>query len=101
MRIFLIRHGESIQNTRENFTNLPDNKVSLTQKGHEEADQCGKFLKVYCEKNNVNLSNATLFVSPYERTRQTAADINKYLGIEDIKEDVALIEHQYGLFDNI
>ena len=45
MRIFLIRHGESIQNTRENFTNLPDNKVSLTQKGHEEADQCGKFLK--------------------------------------------------------
>lgn len=101
MRIFLIRHGESIQNTRENFTNLPDNKVSLTQKGHEEADQCGKFLKEYCEKNNVNLSNATLFVSPYERTRQTAADINKHLGIKDIKEDVALIEHQYGLFDNI
>lgn len=101
MRIFLIRHGESIQNTHENFDNLPDNKITLTQKGLDQADECGKFLKEYCEKNNVDLNNATLFVSPYERTRQTAKQINKHLNIADIKEDVALIEHQYGLFDNL
>ena len=101
MRIFLIRHGESIQNTHENFDNLPDNKITLTQKGLDQADECGKFLMEYCKQNNVDLNNATLFVSPYERTRQTAKQINKYLNIADIKEDVALIEHQYGLFDNI
>ena len=76
MRIFLIRHGESIQNTHENFDNLPDNKIFLTQKGLQQADECGKFLKEYCEKNSVDLNNATLFVSPYERTRQTAKQVN-------------------------
>ena len=42
-----------------------------------------------------------MFVSPYARTRKTAEIVNKYLQVEDVKEDVALIEHQYGLFDNI
>ena len=32
MKIFLIRHGESIQNTRENsLIGLPDYKVYLTE----------------------------------------------------------------------
>ena len=101
MKIFLIRHGESIQNTYENFDNLPDHKIPLTNNGENQAEQCGKFLKEYCTTNNIDLKNATLFVSPYERTRKTAQKINSYLQIEDIKEDVALIEHQYGLFDNI
>ena len=101
MRIFLIRHGESIQNTYENFDNLPDHKIYLTQKGEQQADECGKFLKDYCTKNNIDLSNATMFVSPYARTRKTAELVNNHLQIEDVKEDVALIEHQYGLFDNI
>lgn len=101
MRIFLIRHGESIQNTHENFENLPDHKIYLTQKGQEQADDCGKFLKMYCEKNNIDLQNSTLFVSPYQRTRQTAENINKHLNIKDIKEDICLIEHQYGLFENM
>lgn len=101
MRIFLIRHGESIQNTRENYDNLPDHKITLTQKGLSQADECGKFLKEYCLQNNVDLNNATLFVSPYERTRQTAKAVNNHLNITDIKEDIALIEHQYGLFENI
>ena len=101
MRIFLIRHGESIQNTHENFDNLPDNLIPLTKKGESEAASCGEFLKEYCKKNNVDLTKSTLFLSPYQRTRQTAKIINSFLNIEDVKEDIALIEHQYGLFDNI
>lgn len=34
MKIFLIRHGESIQNTKENYRlKLPDHKVYLTEEG--------------------------------------------------------------------
>ena len=55
MRIFLIRHGESIQNTHENFENLPDHNIYLTEKGVKQADDCGKFLKEYCDKNNIDL----------------------------------------------
>ena len=101
MKIFLIRHGESIQNTHENFENLPDNLIPLTKKGEMEADECGKFLKEYCDKNCIDYSKSTLFLSPYQRTRQTAKIINSYLKIKDVKEDITLIEHQYGLFDNI
>ena len=101
MKIFLIRHGESIQNTYENFDNLPDHKIYLTKKGEQQANDCGKFLKQYCADNNIDLNSATMFVSPYARTRKTAEIVNKYLQVEDVKEDVALIEHQYGLFDNI
>lgn len=100
VRFFLIRHGESIQNTGENVQNLPDHKVYLTQKGKEQADECGVFLEKYCKEQGITLDNATLFVSPYERTRQTASIVNSHLGIKDIKEDISLIEHQYGLFEN-
>ena len=100
MRIFLIRHGESIQNTKENIDKLPDHKIYLTDNGKHQANDCGEFLKKYCQENNIDLTNSTLFVSPYERTRQTAQIINTHLQIEDVKEDITLIEHQYGLFDN-
>ena len=101
MRIFLIRHGESIQNTNENPQNLPDHLVTLTQKGEQQASECGEFLKKFCSDNNIDLQKSTLFVSTYERARQTAKIINTKLGIKDIKEDPLLIERQYGLYDGI
>lgn len=102
IRIFLIRHGESNLNTGENYTlNLPDHKVYLTENGKQQAEEAGKFLKNYIDENDISLENATLFVSPYERTRQTASIINSYLNLTDVKEDIALVEHQYGLFENV
>jgi 2,3-bisphosphoglycerate-dependent phosphoglycerate mutase len=101
MKIFLIRHGESMQNTRENdILKLPDHKVYLTDKGRQEADEVGRFLKKYVDDNKIDTSNATLWVSPYDRTRETASIINKYLNINDIKEDITLIEQRYGLFSD-
>lgn len=101
MKIFLIRHGESMQNTKENFKiKLPDHKVYLTEKGRVEASKAGEFLKQYCIENSINLDNSVLWISPYERTRETAKIINSYLNISKQKEDVALIEQRYGLFSD-
>ncbi len=101
MRLFLIRHGQSIQNTKENYDlKLPDHKVYLSKEGEKQAVEVGKFLKSYVDTNNIDLENATLWVSPYERTRKTAQIINEYLNIKKIKEDITLIEQRYGLFSD-
>lgn len=101
MKIFLIRHGESMQNTKKNYSiGLPDHKVYLTEQGKEEARLAGEFLKKYINNNEIDLSNSVMWVSPYTRTRETASIINEKLGINRIKEDITLIEQQYGLFSD-
>ena len=101
MKIFLIRHGESMQNTKENYQiGLPDHKVYLTEKGKVEARSAGLFLKDYIESNSIDLSNSVMWVSPYTRTRETASIINNILGIKKVKEDITLIEQRYGLFSD-
>ena len=101
MKIFLIRHGESMQNTKENYNiGLPDHKVYLTEQGKEEARLAGEFLKKYIEDNNIDISNSTMWISPYNRTRETASIINSILNIKKVKEDITLIEQQYGLFSD-
>lgn len=101
MKIFLIRHGESMQNTKENYSiGLPDHKVYLTEQGKEEARLAGEFLKKYIVDNRINLSNSVMWVSPYTRTRETASIINEQLSIKKVKEDITLIEQQYGLFSD-
>lgn len=101
MRIFLIRHGESTQNTYENLENFPDFKVPLTKNGIYQAEECGDFLANYFDVNKLNKQKTILLVSPFQRTRQTAKKINDKLKIEKVKEDPLLVERQYGLFDNI
>ncbi len=102
MHIFLIRHGESITNTGENYEKrLPDHLVSLTQRGKDQAYEQGKWLAGYCRENNIDLSRARIWRSPYLRTRQTSEEFNKSLGITDIREDITLIEQQFGLFDSL
>ena len=101
MKIFLIRHGESMQNTKENYSiGLPDHKVYLTDNGKIEASLAGEFLLSYINNNNIDLSNSVMWVSPYTRTRETARIINEKIGINKVKEDVTLIEQQYGLFSD-
>ena len=101
MKIFLIRHGESMQNTKENYSiGLPDHKVYLTEQGKEEARLAGEFLKKYIVDNKINISNSVMWVSPCTRTRETASIINEQLSIKKVKEDITLIEQQYGLFSD-
>ena len=101
MKIFLIRHGESMQNTKENYNiGLPDHKVYLTEKGKEEAKIARELLKKYINDNKIDLSNSVMWVSPYTKTRENANNINEILNIKKVKEDVTLIEQQYGLFSD-
>lgn len=102
MRIFLIRHGESINNTGQNYKKrLPDHLVSLTENGIKQAQKGGIWLKNFCIENNIDISksNTRIWRSPYLRTRQTVDEFNKSLKIGDIKEDITLAEQQFGLFD--
>lgn len=100
MHIFLIRHGQSITNTGENFEKrLPDHLVGLTEEGKRQAAEAGKWLADYCAEKGVDLSGARIWRSPYLRTRQTSEEFNKFLKIDDIREDITLVEQQFGLFD--
>lgn len=102
MHIFLIRHGESKSNTGESFvTREPDHHIALTERGKEQARKNGEWLAEYCKKNNVDLSRARIWRSPFKRTRQTSEEFNKFLKIDDIREDITLTEQQYGLFDQM
>ena len=101
MKIFLIRHGQSMQNTKENYEiGLPDHMVYLTENGKKQAEDVATFLDSYIKENNIDLSNSIMWVSPYERTRQTASIINEKLGINKVYEDITLIEQRYGLFSD-
>ncbi|MCL2645932.1 MAG: histidine phosphatase family protein [Phycisphaerales bacterium] len=102
MKIFLIRHGESVVNSGENYiARVPDHLVSLTEKGIEQANAAGKWLADYCAQNGVPLEHARIWRSPYLRTRQTSEEFNKHLKISDIREDITLVEQQFGLFDSL
>jgi len=104
MKIFLIRHGETTANTgtEEYYTSRTlDHLVSLTDNGIAQANAAGRWLVDYCKKNGIVFDNARIWRSPYIRTRQTSEEFNKYLHVESIFEDVALVEQQYGLFDAV
>ena len=102
MTIFLIRHGESIVNIGGNYSlRTPDHLVSLTEKGIVQAGAAGRWLAGYCGENGISLENARIWRSPYLRTRQTSEEFNKHLGINDIREDITLVEQQFGLFDSL
>jgi len=101
MNIFLIRHGESMQNTKLNETiKLPDHNVYLTPRGKYQARKVGEFLKDYIVASSIDISGARMWVSPYTRTRETASIINSCINIKDVKEDITLIEQRYGLFSD-
>ena len=100
MHIFLIRHGESVANIGENYERrLPDHLVPLTDRGRREAFETGVFLADYCREKGIDLARARLWRSPFLRTRETADELNRTLGIAEVREDVTLVEQQYGLFD--
>ena len=90
-----------MQNTKENYTKrLPDHKVYLTEHGKKQAEEAGSFLEKYITDNNIDISNSVMWVSPYERTRETAKIINEKIKVPRIKEDITLIEQRYGLFSD-
>jgi len=72
----------------------------MTEKGFLQANTAGEWLAAYCNQNDISLNNSRIWRSPYLRTRQTSDEFDKYLKINNIFEDIALVEQQHGLFDS-
>ena len=95
MKIFFIRSAESVNDDPDSIRkSYPEYKITLSDLGVEQANKCGKFLKEFCEKNNIPLDKALFYTSPFERTRETADIIHDYLHIP-ILEDIALVEQLF------
>lgn len=99
--LYLVRHGESIQNVGINEKlRIPDHAIPLTKEGERQAAAVAMFLSEVA-LSKVPKDNVVMWVSPYQRTRQTAQIILDRLLISDVKEDDMLTELQFGIFDSI
>ena len=99
MRIFLLRHGQSKANLdTEAYEKDGDSRVGLTDTGWEQAIGAGRFLKEYFAKNGeTNPEDMRVWVSPYDRTRQTVSGL--LYGAEEnwkVRIDASLIEQDFG-----
>jgi len=104
MRIYLVRHGESLANVdREIHKTMPDHAISLSEKRIKEAKTAGIVLKDYFAKEYDYVGHVRLWTSPYKRTRETAKYFSKTCSpiISSYKEHILLCEQQFGLFDGI
>lgn len=84
------------------YHRLPDKAIPLTDRGHEQAEEAGKFIRRYLEEEGLLGTPIRLWVSPYTRTRQTADGIERGVGAGVFMnrfEDISLREQQFGLFD--
>ena len=95
-RLYLVRHGESIQNVGINQElRMPDHAIYLTEKGMQQASNAGKFIAQHLD--GVPSSNIVMWVSPYKRTRETAGAILKHINVSKVKEaDYAAQAQIYG-----
>jgi len=93
-RIILIRHGESEGNVnRKIYENVPDYQLALSQKGKEQAIQCGKDLKKI-----IGTKSCFFYVSPFKRTRETFQLISRSFDKNQIqkREDPRIREQEWG-----
>ncbi|MBI4748217.1 MAG: histidine phosphatase family protein [Acidobacteria bacterium] len=93
-RIILVRHGESEGNAdREMYETTPDYKLNLTSLGRTQALEAGNSIKSIIGNESVYV-----YVSPYYRTRQTFAEIQKAIGsnIKRSLEDPRIRELDWG-----
>ena len=114
--LYLVRHGlsESNVDTRVN-RKKPDHEILLDPRGHKQAQRAGQELAKFMmsEQAGAGLQSlkqqrVRLLVSPYRRTRETAAGLLEGMAgagwpVEDVeqREVMALREQSYGLFDGL
>lgn len=104
-KIFIVRHGESEANANqrgllsEEGKYVIDSSFKLTEKGRYQAREAGeKILKA------MSSEKYSIYISPYERTRQTARVIHGVLlnngkKVNKHVEDPRLVEQDFGDFD--
>jgi len=104
MRILLIRHGESLSNIYNNiYKNVADHDIALTDRGLEQADYAGEFLKAYFEKEFADLLDPNK--SNTEKTKNSLNKIMKSQGLSEgfgevIEDMFGKISKSFGGFEN-
>ena len=97
MTIKLVRHGQSLANTREALPHLSgDAGIGLTELGKQQAIAVGETL------GQDYLKDAVIYTSPYERARATTKLLLQGAGLENtakIYEDPRLREAERGYIE--
>jgi 2,3-bisphosphoglycerate-dependent phosphoglycerate mutase len=105
MHIFLVRHGESLGNISESaYRQFGDHNVPLTEWGYRQALAAGRRIADCLAALPVAARKATIWHSPYLRTRQTKDAIieaSPASAIGGVHEDYLLREQDFGLFTEI
>lgn len=112
MRIFLVRHGQSLANAdkRVHLTTA-DHAIPLSELGRKQAQEAADFLKGFFHTEVEDDEKTRLWHSPYLRARETARIINMEIrdlyerrgraDAYDMREHLLLGEQQFGLFDGL
>ena len=94
-RIILIRHGESEGNRNVDiYATVPDHAIGLTDRGREQARQCGQKLRQLMGDDET----CTFYVSPFHRSKETCEYISKAFPeekIRKIREDPRIREQEW------
>ncbi|MBN8951012.1 MULTISPECIES: phosphoglycerate mutase family protein [unclassified Rhizobium] len=106
MRIFLVRHGESLGNIDDRaYRQFGDHNVPLTEWGYRQVLTAGQAISAYLkELPSAELRRLSVWYSPFLRTRQSKDALLEILPpelIEDVREDYLLREQDFGLFTEI
>ncbi len=114
MRIWLVRHGESLGNVHETaWQKIPDHCIPLTEFGIDQAKGAGEQIRKYYEQNaELKDKKVRLWYSPYLRTQQTKDGVAWALGPNRIEnknrstgtpgwEDDRLREQDFGMFSRL
>lgn len=106
MRIFLVRHGESLGNLDERaYSQFGDHNVPLTQWGYRQAREAGSAIAAYfAGLTGPEPNTLRIWYSPFLRTRQSKDALLEALpakSLDKVREDYLLREQDFGLFTEI
>lgn len=106
MRIFLVRHGESLGNLSDQaYRQFGDHNVPLTQWGYRQVSIAARALASHLEPMpREDIGAIDIWHSPYLRTRQSKDALIEALPADRIgcvREDYLLREQDFGMFTEI
>lgn len=106
MRIFLVRHGESLGNIDgRSYRQFGDHNVPLSEWGYAQAVEAGRAITACLDQlPRDEIGKLDIWYSPYLRTRQSKDALLETLPdhiIGHVREDYLLREQDFGLFTEI
>ncbi|CAA6669834.1 unnamed protein product [Spirodela intermedia] len=85
------------------YTRVPDPRISLTAKGWEDAEACGRRIHELILSDGADDWKVYFYVSPYKRTLETLRGIGKafeHERIAGVREEPRLREQDFGNFQD-